>query len=88
MSDSFVPLAQIGTLRLTGVDTDSFLQGQLSNDIGRLTAGHAQLTSWSSAKGRVLAIFTAIRSGDAVLLQTAPFFCAKSMDLPIILVSA
>jgi len=64
-------LPQLGIIRASGVDTDSFLQGQFSNDIRLLTAERAQLTSWNSAKGRVLALFTALRSGDAVLLETA-----------------
>lgn len=69
--DIISPLTAIGTLRVSGADLDSFLQGQLSNDVRQLAAGKAQLHSWNSARGRVLALFNAIRTEDAVLLETS-----------------
>jgi folate-binding protein YgfZ len=58
------------TIRVAGADTDTFLQGQFSNDIREVTPARAQLTSWNSAKGRVLAIITALRlDGGDVLLE-------------------
>ena len=62
-------LPQLALIRVAGVDADSFLQGQLSNDIRRLTATTAQLTSLSSAKGRLLAVFHAWRMADGILLE-------------------
>lgn len=46
-----------GLLRFDGADARSFLQGQLSNDVGALSPGRGQWTSYNSPKGRVLANF-------------------------------
>lgn len=64
------PLPHLGTLGVSGADTVSFLQGQLSSDVRELNAGQAQLSSWNSAKGRALAIFTAWQDGGDILLET------------------
>lgn len=62
-------LPQLGLIRVAGADADAFLQGQLSNDIRRLSATQAQLTSLNSAKGRLLAILHAMREGEDILLE-------------------
>ena len=62
-------LPQLALVRVAGADADAFLQGQLSNDVRKVTATQAQLTSLSSAKGRLLAIFHAWRAADGVLLE-------------------
>jgi folate-binding protein YgfZ len=49
-------LAHLGILRFTGPDAASFLQGQVSNDTRRLTAGAPLLAAYSSPQGRVLAV--------------------------------
>ncbi|MDB5988330.1 MAG: folate-binding protein [Nevskia sp.] len=64
------PLAQLGSLQAQGADVDAFLQGQLSNDIAALTAERAQLSSYNSPKGRVLAVLTLTRTGEGVRLET------------------
>jgi hypothetical protein len=69
--DVITPMAHVGCIRASGADVDAFLQGQFSNDIHQLTTSRAQLTSWNSAKGRVLALFTALRTSDAILLETS-----------------
>jgi folate-binding protein YgfZ len=69
-SDIVAVPPRTATIRVAGAATNAFLQGQLSNDIRELTAARAQLTSWNSAKGRVLAIITALRlDGGDVLLE-------------------
>lgn len=70
-ADVVAPLADRGTIRVTGADADAFLQGQFSADIRELTPTRGQLTSYSNPKGRVLAIFTAIRAGDQIWLETS-----------------
>ena len=62
-------LPQLALIRVTGADADTFLQGQLSNDLRQLSPARAQLSSLNSAKGRLLAILHAWREGDAVLLE-------------------
>ena len=57
-------------LRLTGTDTDDFLQGLISNDIARLEEGlvYAALLT---PQGKYIADFFLARQGDAVLLDVA-----------------
>jgi folate-binding protein YgfZ len=49
-------LLHLGLLRFTGPDSSSFLQGQVSNDTRRLSAGDPLLAAYSSPQGRVLAV--------------------------------
>jgi hypothetical protein len=73
MNDTFptiaVPLAQLGLVEARGPDAAAFLQGQLSNDVRAVTPGHAQLSSYNSPKGRMLAVLHVLRHGDAFLLE-------------------
>ncbi len=57
-------------LRLTGADTDSFLQGLITNDVNRLDDGlvYAALLT---PQGKYLADFFLKREGEAVLLDVA-----------------
>jgi hypothetical protein len=55
-------------LRVSGEDALTFLQGQLSNDVRALDAGRAQFSSYSTAKGRVLASLLLWRNGDDYFL--------------------
>lgn len=63
-SDILVCRPDLVVLRVNGADAADFLQGQFSNDVSTLADGGAQLTTWSNPKGRVLALFQLIRSGD------------------------
>jgi folate-binding protein YgfZ len=62
-------LSAFGTLRVSGADAQSFLQNLLSNDIRNVDAGHAQLSSFNTAKGRMLAVFLIWRDGEDYCLQ-------------------
>lgn len=64
-------LSQYGTLRVSGEDSQSFLQNLLSNDLSEVTATRAQLSSLNSAKGRMLSGFIIWQEGDDYLLQLA-----------------
>ncbi|MEQ1582246.1 MAG: folate-binding protein [Steroidobacteraceae bacterium] len=55
-------------IRVSGTDARVFLQGQLSNDIARLDAGHCQLASLNSAQGRVQAVITLVPAGDGLIM--------------------
>lgn len=59
-----VRLDFLGTLRASGADADVFLQGQLSNDLRRLTPELGQLSSYNSPKGRLLAVLHLQRDGQ------------------------
>lgn len=62
-------LSHYGLLRASGEEAQAFLQNLLSNDIRNVDASHAQLSSFNTAKGRMLAVFTIWRDGEDYLLQ-------------------
>lgn len=62
-------LGQPGALRVSGEDSQPFLQNLLSNDIREVTDARAQLSSFNTAKGRMLASLLIWRDGDDYLLQ-------------------
>jgi len=64
-----VPLAQLGLIDARGPDAAAFLQGQLSNDVRVVAPERAQLSSYNSPKGRLLAVLHVMREGDAFLLE-------------------
>ena len=49
------PLVDWSVLRAGGADAQAFLQGQLSNDVSMLDSSHAQLSTYCTAQGRMLA---------------------------------
>jgi tRNA-modifying protein YgfZ len=63
-SSVVVPLTHLAVLHATGADAGAFLQGQLSNDVTRVTQQRAQLSSCNSPKGRMLAVIN-LHTDDA-----------------------
>ena len=61
-------LSHLAALRLTGDDSRSFLQGQLSQDLLSLTPERMQLASCNSAQGRVQAVVWLIERNDGLWL--------------------
>jgi folate-binding protein YgfZ len=63
-------------LKIGGADRRDFLQGQLTQDVTRVTAQQSLLAGWTTAKGRLLAVGQLIDWGDAFYLplpsDTAP----------------
>ena len=57
-------LSHLNLIQFVGEDAQTFLQGQLSNDVRLLDGVNAQLTSYNSPKGRMLA--------NGLLWQDAP----------------
>lgn len=55
-------------IAVTGPDAKTFLQGQLSYDLDRLTPTRAELASCSSAQGRVQAVLWVVERSDALIL--------------------
>ena len=68
-------LGQFGTLRVSGGDAQAFLQNLLSNDIREVGDARAQLSSFNTAKGRMLATLLIWREGDDYLLQLPRVLC-------------
>jgi len=61
-------LSYKGLIRVSGADAVAFLQGQLSTDIEKLTPSVSQLTSWNTAKGRVVTLMRLFRRGEDIYL--------------------
>jgi hypothetical protein len=62
-------LSAYGLIRVSGADAGTFLQGQLTNDVSALDAGHSQLNGWLTAKGRLLAVLRVFRRDTDWLLR-------------------
>ena len=60
-------LSQFGLVRFSGPDNVSFLQGQLSNDTNRLTAGAPLLAAYSTPQGRVVAVLHLLPHSSGVV---------------------
>ena len=69
MSLQIVETPELAWLRISGADAETFLQGQLSNDVRLLGAAQAQLSSYNSPKGRMLAVLTLLRDGGDILAE-------------------
>ncbi len=52
-----VDLSSCGLISVSGAHAQSFLQGQLSNDLADITPGRSQLAAWCTPKGRVQVLF-------------------------------
>jgi folate-binding protein YgfZ len=64
-------LPSYALLEISGADAEAFLQAQLSSDVHALDAGHSQLSTYNSPKGRVLATMLLWRNADSFLVQAA-----------------
>lgn len=71
-------LGQFGVIRVAGEESQKFLQNLLSNDISAVNEKTAQLSSFNSAKGRMLATFLVWQQGSDYLLQQP-----RSLTAPI-----
>ena len=65
----FVHLKDRALLRVSGSDAETFLQGQLSNDISKLDAFSVQLNAYCQHQGKILALFWVIRHEDSFFLS-------------------
>jgi hypothetical protein len=65
----FCHLENRALLKVSGGDSGSFLQAQLSNDIEQLDNSSIQLNAYCQHQGKILALFWVIRSADSFLLS-------------------
>ncbi|MDX1608719.1 MAG: folate-binding protein [Halofilum sp. (in: g-proteobacteria)] len=56
-------------LAVTGTDAAEFLHAQLSTDVRSLAPGEARLSSYSDARGRLLAVPRLLVTGDGFLME-------------------
>ena len=62
-------LSHLGLLQLSGADTLTFLQGQVTNDVKQLDGQIAHYSGYCNPKGRLLALFLAFAHHDHIHLQ-------------------
>lgn len=67
--DIMVDLSHFGLLRVDGADSLTFLQGQFTNDVRQVSAGHSQLSGHLSPKGRLLNVFRLFQRDNAYYLR-------------------
>ncbi len=56
-------------LKLSGGDAQSFLQGQLSNDIDALEGGAVQLNAYCQHQGKIIALIWVMKQDDDFYLS-------------------
>jgi len=56
-------------LRISGSDAETFLQGQLSNDINKLDTSCVQLNAYCQHQGKILALFWVMRRENSFFLS-------------------
>ena len=67
--DILVDLGHEGLIEVHGRDALEFMQGQFTNDVRQVDAGHGQLSALCNPKGRVLAVFRLFRHDDTYYLR-------------------
>ena len=68
-------LSQFALLRVSGEDAQGFLQNLFSSDLREVTTERAQYSSFSTAKGRMLATFLIWKAGDDYFLHLPASLC-------------
>lgn len=68
-SNMVVDLSHLTLLQADGADAETFLQGQLTNDIRQISDERAQISAYCNAKGRMFAIFLIAKRGETYYLQ-------------------
>lgn len=65
-------LSHLGLVNVSGTDATSFLQGQFTNDVTKLSASLVQYSALCSPQGRMLANFLIWQDADSYFLQLHP----------------
>ncbi|WP_425501362.1 CAF17-like 4Fe-4S cluster assembly/insertion protein YgfZ [Pseudoxanthomonas daejeonensis] len=68
----FFALESHTVLALDGADAVAFAQAQFASDVVALAPGHWHWSAWLTAKGRVIAVFALLRTGDTALRLVLP----------------
>ena len=65
-------LADMGVVRVQGADAVKFLQGQVSNDVDRLSAERSVLAGLHNPQGRAIALLRLVLAGPEEILALVP----------------
>ena len=74
-----VELDDLGAVRVTGADAARFLQGQLSNDLGRVSAERSALAGFHNPQGRAIALLRIVQLAADDFLALLPRELAASV---------
>jgi tRNA-modifying protein YgfZ len=74
-----VELDDLGAVRVRGADAARFLQGQLSNDLGRVSAARSALAGLHNPQGRTIALLRIVQLAADDLLALLPRELAPSV---------
>ena len=81
-ASAWTPLDERALLRVTGEDAESFLQGQLTQDVSRLAGDRVLFAAHCTPKGRITALFRAWKLDHDFLLDApAPLAAAAQRRL-------
>jgi folate-binding protein YgfZ len=69
---NLIELGDLGVLRFRGADAVRFLQGQVSNDVERLTAERSQLAGYHNPQGRTIALLRLVQLAPEDVLAILP----------------
>ena len=69
---NLIGLDDLGVLRFRGVEAVKFLQGQVSNDVDKLSAERSQLAGYHNPQGRVIALVRLVQQGPEDVLAVLP----------------
>lgn len=64
-----VDLSDFGLIQFAGEDTQTFLQGQLTNDVRKVTLSNSQYSGYCTPKGRMLASFLLWQNDQGYIMQ-------------------
>lgn len=67
--DILCDLSHYGLIEISGNEAEQFMQAQFSNDITQVRETSSQLSTYCSAKGRMLAIFRLFKRGELYYLR-------------------
>ncbi|MFA5982641.1 MAG: folate-binding protein [Methylococcaceae bacterium] len=62
------PIVHLGVLKLTGIDSATFLQGQITCNVNDLTESQSCFAALCNPKGRVITTFLLIKTGNDFLM--------------------
>jgi tRNA-modifying protein YgfZ len=69
---NLIELGDLGVLRLRGPDGVRFLQGQLSNDVEKLSTERSELAGYHNPQGRTIALLRLVQLGPEDVLAILP----------------
>ena len=69
---NLIELGDLGVLRFRGADAVRFLQGQVSNDVERLSAERSQLAGYHNPQGRAIALLRLVQLAPDDVLAILP----------------